>query len=175
MTVFSLLLFSLAFGGGEKKGATAPETIKLRVLSVYTPDHSVGPVVEKINKIYSESHPNVKIEMQTMAADQLRSILKNDFEAGNPPDVFNIWVEYTNLDYIKNGLWYNFKKALEEDPDWANNFNSGALKVHKYGTDGIWGIPQAAFGLGIYYNKEIFKGGYNKRTGNNGRVLSGGR
>ncbi len=158
--VFLMSIFSVSMlfaSGGQESGVETEEPVILRVLNVYTPDHSVGPSVEKINQIFLESHPNVKIEMQTMPSDKMKEVLKVDFGSGNPPHVFNVWMEYPNLDYIEQGLWYDFKNDLNEDQEWANTFNAGALDVHTYETEGIWGIPQAAFGLGIYYNKELFK------------------
>ncbi len=157
MIVFSaVFMYAAGKQDVQKKGAEK-KAVTMRVLCVYTPDHSVGPAVTKINALYKKSHPEVTIEMQTMAGDQMKQILRNDFEAGNPPAVFNIWKDYTNLDFIKSNKWYNFKDALAKDPAWANNFLAGALDLHKYGTDGIWGVPQAAFTLGIFYNEDLFK------------------
>ncbi len=154
--LFTAGLTGLWAGGSSEKSESGGTPLTLRVLTVYTPDHSVGPAVDAINALFKEKYPNVVIEMQTMPADDLKQTLRVDLESGDPPAVFNLWYETTNKDYIDAGKLYNFKKALDADPAWKNNFKAGALSVHTYGTDGIWGVPQAQFATGMYYNKKIF-------------------
>ncbi len=158
LSIVLLIVLSTAalWAGGSKEGSEEPQTLTLRVLSVYTPDHAVGPAVEQINQIFAETHPDITVEMQTMGADDLKQVLRTDFDSGNPPAVFNIWADNSNLDFIEADRWLDFSETLAADPSWRDNFLPGALGVHTYDTNGIWGLPQASFVLGMYYNKDLF-------------------
>ena len=151
-----LLVGSLAWAGGNR-AVSGNDVQTLRVLSVYTPDHSVGPMVDVINARFAEKYPNIRIEMQTMPSDNLESVLRTDFETGNPPAVFQVWTNNQNLSFIEAGRWLDLNQILNSDTEWRDGFHGGALDAHRYGTDGIWGLPQASFALGIYYNKELFR------------------
>jgi len=158
LNIVLLIALSAAalWAAGSKEGAEESQALTLRVLSVYTPDHAVGPAVEQINQLFAETHPDVTIEMQTMGADDLKQVLRTDFDSGNPPAVFNFWADNSNLDFIEAGRWLDLSGVLAADPAWKDNFLPGALGVHGYDTSGVWGLPQASFVLGMYYNKDLF-------------------
>ena len=106
---------------------------------------------------FTEKHPNVKITEEFMPSEQLSPKLKTDAASNNMPDIFPVWVSSTNKDDIEAGLWLNLQEELDADSEWKDSFNAGTLEQFQYkGIEGTWAAPICTYGVGFFYNKELF-------------------
>lgn len=134
------------------------EEVTLRVASVYVDGHSMNKVFEEVLSNFEEEHPNVKISREFMPSEQLQAKLKTDAASNNLPDIFPVWELSTNVDSVKAGLWEDLSDELEADTEWKDSFNSGTLDGFQYEeAPGQWAVPLCSYGIGFYYNKEVFE------------------
>lgn len=159
----TMVLASAGCAGGSKESkgkdsAKEGDEISIRVASVYVEGHSMNKVFTDVLNQFKEKHPNVKITEEFMPSEQLQPKLKTDAASDNLPDVFPVWVNSENKDDIEAGLWMNMAEALEADKEWKDSFSPGFLEQFQYeGVDGTWALPLCSYGVGFYYNKDVFK------------------
>lgn len=143
---------------GFVSAAGKEEEISIRVASVYVEGHSMNKVFTDVLNEFKEMHPNVKITEEFMPSEQLQPKLKTDAASDNLPDIFPVWVNADNKDDIEAGLWTDMSEELEADSEWKDSFSPGFLEQFQYeGVEGTWALPLCSYGVGFYYNKEVFE------------------
>lgn len=164
ISIISVAMLASMVGCSTKKsetvstGTTKVEKVNLRVALVYVQGHSMNSTIEKAFDKFKKDHPNVTITEEFMPSEQLQPKLKTDAASNNMPDIFNVWPGISNVDQIKAGVWMNLDEALNKDSNWKKGFTSETLKQFQYAeAPGTWGLPLCNFGLGFYYNKDLFK------------------
>ena len=137
---------------------SSEEPVNIRVASVYVEGHSMNKVFEEVLTEFKNDHPNVTITEEFMPSEQLNPKLKTDAASNNMPDIFPVWAGMTNLEGIQAGLWMNLEEELNKDSAWKDSFGSGTLEQVQYeAAPGYWAVPLCSFGLGFYYNTELFE------------------
>jgi multiple sugar transport system substrate-binding protein len=96
-----------------------------------------------------KSHPGVKVKITWYEKNPLFAALKTALPAGKGPDVF--YLEPDQTEYITAG----YVVPLDDLVNW-NNIEPWARKVWQ--RDGkTWGVPQEAYTVELYYNKDMLK------------------
>lgn len=143
---------------GSAVTVSAEEKIDLRVASCYVEGHSMNKVFEEVLTNFEAEHPNVTITREFMPSEQLQPKLKTDAASDNLPEIFPVWPGVQNTEDVKAGMWENLEDELEADPEWKAGFGSGTLEAFQYEeAPGYWGAPICTYGIGFYYNKEVFE------------------
>lgn len=154
----ALVVTGVSGCGSSEDSKTADEEINIRVASVYVEGHSMNSVFTDVLNEFQEKHPNVKITEEFMPSEQLSPKLKTDAASNNMPDIFPVWVDSTNKDDIEAGLWLNLQEELDANSEWKDSFNAGTLEQFQYeGIEGTWAAPICTYGVGFFYNKELFE------------------
>jgi multiple sugar transport system substrate-binding protein len=112
------------------------------------------PNLDKVVAIWNKSHPDIQVQVQVQAGgDQELTKLLTAAKAGNPPDLAQ--VEYQVLptlvssNYLANIAQY--ASSLKSDFP-AGNWNQVTL-----GTSAVYGIPQDAAPMALFYRADLFK------------------
>jgi multiple sugar transport system substrate-binding protein len=112
------------------------------------------PNLDKVVAIWNQSHPDIQVQVQVQAGgDAELTKLLTAAKAGNPPDLAQ--VEYQALptlvsnDYLANIAQYD--SGLKSDFP-AGNWNQVTL-----GTSALYGVPQDAAPMALFYRADLFK------------------
>ncbi len=76
--------------------------------------------------------------------------------ADDLPDVFQINIAELRA-LQKTGKLMDWTSVLETNGDWQTSFHDGAFDAVKGDGGETWAIPQTRDGIGIYWNKALFK------------------
>jgi multiple sugar transport system substrate-binding protein len=112
------------------------------------------PNLDKVVAIWNKAHPDVQVQVQVQAGgDQELTKLLTAAKAGNPPDLAQ--VEYQVLPtLVSNNYLANiapYASSLKSDFP-AGNWNQVTL-----GTSAVYGIPQDAAPMALFYRTDLFK------------------
>ena len=131
--------------------ASAPASSSQKVTLTFW---SWVPNLDKVVAIWNKAHPDTQVQVQVQAGgDQELTKLLTAAKAGNPPDLAQ--VEYQALptlvsnNYLANIASYagNLKSDFP-----AGNWNQVTL-----GTSSVYGIPQDAAPMALFYRADLFK------------------
>ena len=146
----------------EAEAMAEDGTITLTVWDYYArPVES--DVMEKTNAEFEAAHPGVKINRVVKSWDEMKATVKLALSSEDGPDVAMInqgrpdmgsMVEADLLvdltDYVAQ---YGWDEALSEGIIARNSFGADGKE---FGGGILWGIPNTAEFVGVYYNKEKF-------------------
>ena len=133
----------LALGVGT---AAKADDVTLTVWSHEADEPAKVALREKAARNMEASHPGVHVKITWYEKDGLSAALKTALPAGQGPDVF--YLEPDQTDYITAGYIVPLDKLV----DW-NNIYDWAKQVWTH--DGkVWGMPQEAYTVELYYNKD---------------------
>jgi multiple sugar transport system substrate-binding protein len=112
------------------------------------------PNLDKVVAIWNKSHPDIQVQVQVQAGgDQELTKLLTAAKAGNPPDLAQ--VEYQVLPtLVSNNYLANiapYASSLKSDFP-AGNWNQVTL-----GTSAVYGVPQDAAPMALFYRADLFK------------------
>lgn len=112
------------------------------------------PNLDKVVAIWNKAHPDIQVQVQVQAGgDAELTKLLTAAKAGNPPDLAQ--VEYQALptlvsnNYLANIAQY--AKSLQ------SHFPAGNWNQVTLGTDAVYGIPQDAAPMALFYRADLFK------------------
>jgi multiple sugar transport system substrate-binding protein len=100
-------------------------------------------------KNFEKSHPGAKVKITWYEKNPLSAALKTALPAGKGPDVF--YVEPDQTEYITA----NYIVPLDDSVNW-NQIEPWARKVWTHNGK-TYGIPQEAYTVELYYNKDMLK------------------
>src|SRR5580765_2001901 len=133
----------LALGVGT---AAKADDVTLTVWSHEADEPAKVALREKAARNMEASHPGVHVKITWYEKDGLSAALKTALPAGQGPDVF--YLEPDQTDYITSG----YIVPLDNLVNW-NNIYDWARQVWTH--DGkVWGMPQEAYTVELYYNKD---------------------
>lgn len=116
------------------------------------PDYSTA--VDLVNK-FNTTHPNIDVEMQTLAWDQYYTKLDTTLAAGKgAPEIFVIH-DNRLINYAVTGQTANVTELIREKLPF-HDFVSAALSSTQYREE-YYGIPVDSWTYALYYNKDMFK------------------
>ena len=134
---------TLALGVGT---AAKADDVTLTVWSHEADEPAKVALREKAARNMEASHPGVHVKITWYEKDGLSAALKTALPAGQGPDVF--YLEPDQTDYITAG----YIVPLDNLVNW-NNIYDWARQVWTH--DGkVWGMPQEAYTVELYYNKD---------------------
>ena len=155
-TIFTMLVTT--FGGCDTSDATSGDTgssDEQRVITLWTiateSDAFNAPFVQAI-KDYEESHPDVKIEMETFENQAYKTKLKSAVASNELPDIFFTWGGGFSKSFVESGkvlaLDEYYEQYKDELPEAAVSYATydGTL----YGTTYVTTVSM------LYYNQKIF-------------------
>lgn len=147
-----MMMSSLALGGCSSKSAqTSTGDQKDKVtLNIFQFKVEVKEELEKAAKEYSEKHPNVKININTVGGgDDYGAALRAKIQSGEEPAIFNIGGPQDVKDWKARLVDLSGESWVKES---IKGVLDGVTEDKK-----IYGMPFAVESYGLIYNKEIFK------------------
>lgn len=106
----------------------------------------------KIVEEFNQSHPHIKVIVDSTPAQDHYTKLALTTEAGNPPDVYQT---YFTIGAATNGLAMDLTPFIErEGEDFYNSFYEGAWLFNKYAGK-YYGIPYRIAPNVVLLNKEV--------------------
>ncbi|MHB0885221.1 MAG: sugar ABC transporter substrate-binding protein [Bacillota bacterium] len=142
-----ILALSITLTGCSLK--RGPVTISFWVLDSFTKGTDT-PLSKAITQ-FEADNPNIKVDLQPMAANAIHDKLVTAISGGGGPDVFNTDIAWMG-EFIGMGLFQDITKQAE--PSKADFFDGPMSAVTKDGK--IYALPWYTNNLGLYYNKDMF-------------------
>lgn len=148
-------------GAVQESGAANKDAVKVRILTRFSNPDSVREkyFMDMVVK-FQEENPDILLEDVSISDEESHDTLfKTAVAAGDPIEVFNFLGYAANLDYVKNGVITDVSDIIEEDPAWTEHYIDALfapVDYSDYGVEGIYGLPNAPYGVCCFYNKAIF-------------------
>jgi raffinose/stachyose/melibiose transport system substrate-binding protein len=141
------LLGTTGCGGGQGGG----EVIKYLTETPETNNLERTSIEIQVNR-FEEQNPKYTLERETVAPDDLLTVIKTRLQSGQPPDVFNYGTGPGFAGVLQDaGLLSSLEKAYKENGweiyDWAKQ------QVTYDGT--VYGVPDLLQEMIVYYNKDL--------------------
>jgi multiple sugar transport system substrate-binding protein len=110
--------------------------------------------MDKVVAIWNKAHPDVQIQVQTQAGgDQELTKLLTAAKAGNPPDLAQ--VEYQVLPTLVSSNY--LANIAQYDGGLKSDFPAGNWNQVTLGTGNLYGVPQDAAPMALFYRADLFK------------------
>ena len=146
MAAVGMVTFAVLFGGVTRASA---QDVTLEVWSHEADEPAKVAFRELAARNLEKSHPGVKVKITWYGKNPLFAALKTALPAGKGPDVF--YLEPDQVEYISAG----YIVPLDDLVNW-NNIEPWARKVWTHNGK-TYGIPQEAYTVELYYNKDMLK------------------
>lgn len=104
---------------------------------------------EKAARSFEAKNPDVKVKITWYDKPALNAALRTALRAGQGPDLF--YAEPDQTEYITNG----FALPLDDLVNWGNIYDWARAVWTQNGK--TYGLPQEAYTIELYYNKELMK------------------
>ncbi|MCD9025371.1 ABC transporter substrate-binding protein [Cohnella silvisoli] len=161
-------------GASTNEEGAKPEESKKQVTIKFDPqghlpkkpdatDPTEKKVLDELNKEYMELHPNVKIELVKVPANQDRNAwLQARMMAEDAPDIFwanfeDTWNNYKKGWFLPVDEWLKKENPYNENKVWESTFVPGILDSVRAPDGKLYDIPADGVGVAIFYNKKIFE------------------
>src|ERR671916_2303087 len=141
------LLGTTGCGGGQGGG----EVIEYLTETPETTTLERAAIEIQVNR-FQEQNPKYTLERESIAPDDLLTVIKTRLQSGQPPDVFNYGTGPGYAGVLQDaGLLSSLEKAYKENGweiyDWAKQ------QVTYDGT--VYGVPDLLQEMIVYYNKDL--------------------
>ncbi len=157
------LFLSLALLVAAVPALGQDEEITLVVWDNWTRD-AEQEMIEILNEEFMEAYPNVTIQRESYATDDLTNILPLELSGETGPDVAMINQGYSGMgalveaglllpmnDYADEfGWWDRYAKGLHS----RNSFSEDGTQ---FGVGNLYGMSSTAEVVGVYYHRDIFE------------------
>ena len=162
--VFAVLTLALivSYSGLWASGSQEKdEQVTVRILTRYSNPDSVREkyFMDRVEQFKAEN-PDIDLQDVSISDENARDVkFKTAISAGDPIEVFNFLGYAANVDYVENGVVTDLQPLLDEDPEWAANYNKalfGPATYDSFGINGIYGLPTTPYGVCVFYNKSVF-------------------
>lgn len=139
--------------------AESEETITVTILDRVAGEGVQHIVFEKFIETFEAENPDIIIDNQSIMDEQsFNSRLQTMISQGNTPHIFYSLGGEGDMEYVSANIMADLSDILADDPEWANQFNEDLFSNWTFdGVDGVYGIPREPFGVGIFYNSELFE------------------
>ena len=118
------------------------------------PDPIYAPYFQQVVKAYTDSHPNVKIDLQAVGDQPMKDKLQVLAASKQLPDIYFSWAGDFTKKFVRGGLAADLTSYLQ-GTDWGNTFVPAALQAFTYGGK-VYGVPIDLDAKFFVYNKTIF-------------------
>lgn len=130
-------------GGSGDSGDVTTVTFRLW-------DEAAAAAYEDSFAAFTEQHPDIKVEIETVPWANYWEQLPLDLQAGEMADIF--WTNTSNFGrYADAGNLMNITETLGDDHD---EWTSGSADLYTR-DDVLWGVPQLTDSIGLFYNKTV--------------------
>ncbi|MGN7358048.1 ABC transporter substrate-binding protein [Paenibacillus sp. SAF-054] len=170
---FSMLLAACGKTEDKNAGSETPKTetetpkteteapkkdVSLRVFSTFGGTDAAREAFQTALDEFKEKNPNVKIENDTMSAndDGFRTKVNTDMNSGNEPDLLFYFVGADAQGFVDAGKVVPMNDILDANPEWKAGFNPTALENTRMQDGNIYAIPLTGYYEGLFVNKKIF-------------------
>lgn len=112
---------------------------------------------EDIIAMFSEHHPEIKVELMIVPWDEFESKHAALIAAGRPPDVWSEWGSAGFGDYYHRGMLLPITEFVERDAEELelDDYDPGLLDIFRAKGD-LYGIPMFHVNNPVFYNKTLF-------------------
>jgi multiple sugar transport system substrate-binding protein len=144
--------FALGAATRGFRTAYAQDKVKLVVLTHWGTQQQKDPL-EKIFAEYGQTNPNVQIELQTVAFDDLLNRITTGQLGGEAPDIYhfyNLWLP----DFVGSELLSTPPDDVSTDVKGA--YGQGTVGGASY-NNSVWGYPTEVNDYQLIYNKKAFQ------------------
>jgi multiple sugar transport system substrate-binding protein len=115
---------------------------------------SWAPDLDKVVAIWNKSHPDIQVQLQVQAGgDAELTKLLTAAKAGNPPDLAQ--VEYQVLPTLVSNNY--LANIAQYDANLKSDFPAGNWNQVTLGTNALYGVPQDAAPMALFYRADLFK------------------
>lgn len=136
----------------EEEKAAEPVELLFWSLDARDPERSV---VEGTVADFNAQSDHVTINGEYIESESFKTKIKVAVAGNDMPDVFTYWTGGQFKTMVDAGVVADLTDVIEGDPDFKDIWLEGSFDVVTY--DGkIYGIPNLASSVVIWYNKEIF-------------------
>jgi len=112
------------------------------------------PNMDKVVAIWNQAHPDIQVQVQTQAGgDPELTKLLTAAKAGNPPDLAQ--VEYQVLPTLVSSNY--LANIAQYDGSLKSDFPAGNWNQVTLGTAALYGVPQDAAPMALFYRADLFK------------------
>jgi multiple sugar transport system substrate-binding protein len=112
------------------------------------------PDLNKVVAIWNASHPDIQVQVQVQAGgDAELTKLLTAAKAGNPPDLAQ--VEYQALPTLVSSNY--LANIASSDSALKSDFPAGIWNQVTLGTSALYGVPQDAAPMALFYRADLFK------------------
>lgn len=141
-----------------KKEEPAKE-VSLRVFSTFGGTDAAREAFQAALDEFTAKYPNVKIENDTMSADDdgFRTKVNTDMNSGNEPDLLFYFIGADAEGFVNAGKVVPLNEVLDANADWKNGIIPGALEQARQKDGNIYAVPLTGYYEGLFYNKKIFE------------------
>ncbi len=112
----------------------------------------VMSTVQKVNELFMQENPNIKVQFETAPTDQYLNVIKVKLAAGDAPDLFGVFPGTEVKDYARAG----YLMDLTDEP-YVKDITEGALAVTRGDNGRVYTIPFDQNVIGVIYSKKIFR------------------
>jgi multiple sugar transport system substrate-binding protein len=114
-------------------------------------------VRDKWSQEFMEANPNVKIDHQTIPADQYQVKIQTLYAAGTPPDVYCYLQEHTPIITVaQKQMHLPLNDYIERDSLDLSDFRPDALNLYRW-DDVLYALPRDYGNQNVYYNLDLFE------------------
>lgn len=146
--VFVMLLITSGLSNAQDDVVTVTWAME------WADENTIGPIREYIIDPFEAAHPNIRIEIQNVAASENETVLRAQLAAGAGPDIFNSNGPADAQGYAEAGYALNLDEYAEQY-GWREKILPLAYDVSLY-DNSLYSLPGAYEGLMLWYNADLF-------------------
>jgi multiple sugar transport system substrate-binding protein len=156
-------LATLVAAGCSSQGSSSSAAATASASSASSPSSSAKvtltfwswvPDLNKVVAIWNASHPDIQVQVQVQAGgDAELTKLLTAAKAGNPPDLAQ--VEYQTLPTLVSSNY--LANIASQDSTLKSDFPAGIWNQVTLGTTALYGVPQDAAPMALFYRADLFK------------------
>ncbi len=138
-------------------GQQSGKAVTIRVLANFSDAAQSASFAERLKKFQEENTNIVIDDWSTGDETVFNDKFKTAVAQGDPPEIFVNYGGVSQVDYAKNKIMADLTDVLNSDKAWSDKIPVSLFNDWKYSDiEGVYGIPYASFGIGIFYNKNLF-------------------
>lgn len=128
--------------------------VTIRLMNNWNMVDNRGIAFQEIINSFANTHPNIRINRDSVSSKNYVTRLKIDFSSGHEPDIFVMWPGVTTERFIKNGQIASLNEALKADNDWYERINKTTLNYLSY-NGGVYAVPFEIVYACLFVNTDI--------------------
>ncbi len=134
--IVCVIALSVVLAGCAQLGLTKKESNELEIFSWWTSGGEVE-ALQAVYDIYSEKHPDVKIENAALASGQgqggnMKALLETRMLGGEPPDSFQVHLGHELIDSHVIADRMEPLDWLYEEEGWYDTFQADVIEIASY-------------------------------------------